>query len=371
MFRPGLRRTLLAEAFEKTPATALEIGRVGRPHLPEPGQEYRHRLSERARSEVVDGVRVPQAQAELEAAVRIDRGGGGRRHAGEDPVAAGPGGAAAKVAPLVDSFVAMAPGEPHELVAAGPQAGDGSVLILFFAPARAQVEEHGEGGRADMSRKPCRPGFERIRFVARRRQNGAFNGEGHSILAEKTEAAAAGGKRAGDARHGFAGLFRQPVDRNLDGLERRHVFEEAGQARRDERGVGEEHHSQAEPSRVEVDLLEVGSEERLAAGQPHDEAAQAGRFRQDAPPTLGGPFERAGFDVACGEVDRAMAAVVVAALGELDVETRQGRLRRLPQTGFARRDFAHIGLGGHGHPAPARNPSRTSTIAPLLSKERS
>ena len=131
-----------------------------------------------------------QAEAVLKPAVRIDRGRRARRQAGEEAVAAGPAGAAAEIAPLVDGPLAPAPGEVHEFVAAHPQAGDERALSV--AGPGTQVEERGERRRSRAPRQARRPGFEAVRFAARGRQDRALDGEGHAILAEEAEAAAAG-----------------------------------------------------------------------------------------------------------------------------------------------------------------------------------
>ena len=91
------------------------------------------------------------------------------------------------------------------------------------------------------------------------------------------------------------------------------------------RGVGEDEHLQAQAAGEEVELLEVGPQQRLAAGEAHLQAAQAGRLLQDVLDLLRGHLPRARRRVAGGQVDAAVDAVVVAALGELDVEVSQTR----------------------------------------------
>ena len=124
-------------------------------------------------------------------------------------------------------------------------------------------------------------------------------------------------------------------------------------------------HLEAEAAGAEVELLEVGAQQRLAAGEAHLQAAEVGGLPQDVLDLRRGHLARRARPVARRQVDAAVDAVVVAALGELDVEAAQARGDRRVSAGDAAHVAAH---GADGAPTESTSSSIRGTIAPLLSK---
>ena len=108
----------------------------------------------------------------------------------------------------------------------------------------------------------------------------------------------------------------------------------------DQAGVGEDGDEQALALEQQVDVGEVGAQERLAAGDQAPQRAQLDGLGGDGVDLGQGQLAGAGLGVAGGQVDVAVAAVVVAAGGQLDVEGEGHALGGLPE--------GEVGEGGVG-----------------------
>ena len=71
---------------------------------------------------------------------------------------------------------------------------------------------------------------------------------------------------------------------------------------------------------MEIEFLEIIAQQRFAAGETHGQGAQVGGLPQDALPLFRAQFLFFGPGVIFGEIDAAVDAIVVAALGEFDVK---------------------------------------------------
>jgi hypothetical protein len=82
---------------------------------------------------------------------------------------------------------------------------------------------------------------------------------------------------------------------------------------------------------VEVDLSKIGAQERFAAGEPDRQASQVCRLIEDVFHHRCGHFPPDEVFTLMGLADIAMYAVVVAALGQLDIKVCQFGTAMLPE----------------------------------------
>jgi len=139
------------------------------------------------------------------------------------------------------------------------------------------------------------------------------------------EAARKSGEGARASSDRFIGPAGRPVHAHLD-VPGRIVLEQLYLGGCDQAGVGEDAQQEAQSLQTQVDLGEVLPQQRLAAGDQAPYRPHIGGLLGDIEDLLEAQFRRLGGAITGRKVDIAMAAVVVAARGNLEVEGEGARL---------------------------------------------